>query len=131
MDILIIFLLILVVLALREGSRYRQYRGGYYGPNYMYRPFWMFPPRPHHHHHHPPHPPMGGRPMGGRPGHGPTTSFRGPRPGGGFGGGRSNRPGSFGGGRSFGGGGRSFGGSRSFGGGGGRSFGGGRGGGRR
>ena len=57
MDILIIFLLILVVLALREGSRYRQYRGGYYGPNYMYRPFWMFPPRPHHHPHH--HAPRG------------------------------------------------------------------------
>lgn len=113
MDILIIFLLILVVLALMEGSRYRRYRGGYYGPNYMYRPFWMFPHRPYHPHHHPHHPPMGGgRPMGGRPGHGPTTSFRGPRPGGGFGGGRPNRPGSFGGGRSFGGGGRSFGGGR-------------------
>ena len=35
MDILIIFLLILVVLALREGSRYRQHRGGDYGPHYL------------------------------------------------------------------------------------------------
>lgn len=126
MDILIIILLVIVVLALREGSHYRRYRGGYYGPTYVYHPFYFWGPRPPRppHHHHPHHPPMGGR-----PGFGPgpfTSSFRGSRPSGGsFGGGRSHRPGSFGGGRSFGGGGRSFGG------GGGRSFGGGRGGGRR
>ena len=83
MDILIIILLVILVLALMEGSRYRRYRGGYYGPNYMYRPFRFWGPRPHYPHH---HPPMGGRPM-----RGPTTSFRGHRPGGSFGGGRPSR----------------------------------------
>lgn len=125
MDILWIILLAILVLVLMEGARYRRYRGGYYGPTFIYRPFHFWAPRP-------PRPPMGGGP-GASPGFGPgpTPTFRGPRSNAFHaGGGRISRPGSFRGGRSFGGGGRS---SRSFGGG--RSHGGGsrgpRGGGRR
>ncbi len=145
-DFFIIIASIIILLAVIEGSHRRRYFGGFYGPSYVYRPFFIFPPRP-------PRPPHFG-PMTG-PGHRSGGPFGGPPPRGGFRGGRPSggagrsgsffggfsgggRPGGFSGGRSFGGGrpggfggGRSFGGGRPGGFGGGRSFGGGRGGGRR
>lgn len=130
--IVLLFILLIVIVLLADAGRYRRYRGGYYGPTYVYRPFIFGRPRvhrPHHLHHpphhrppHPPHGPGGPRPGGPRPG-GPRPggprpggSFGGPRPGGGGFGGGSRPGGGFGGGSRPGGG---FGGSRggSFGGG--------------
>ena len=97
-----------------------------FGPRPHYAPRPPRPPRPRE-----PHGPMGGRPpMGGpRPPRAPSaprpSAGRPPRSSGGFGGfgGGSSSRGSFGGGRSFGGGGgRSFGGGSTRGGGGGRKF---------
>ena len=56
-DFIIIAVLVIVLLAVMEGSHRRRYRSGYYGPSYVYRPFFIFgprPPRPR-----PPRPPRG------------------------------------------------------------------------
>lgn len=106
---LLIVLVVLIVL-LADASRYRRYRGGYYGPAYVYHPF-IFGRRRHHHAPRPPHGPSGPRPGAGagpRPGGGARPGS-GPRPGGGSrpsGGGFSggSRGGSFGGGSRGGGG---------------------------
>ena len=144
----VIFMLVLlvVVISIFDGRRYRRYRRRYMGPGlptapYMYRPlFWGRSYTRTYYHHHPYHRPHGGF-FGGppRPGNRPPSggggfgSFSGRPSGGGFssggssrgsGAGRSGSGGSFGGGRSsggFSGGGRSGGGF----GGGGRSGGGG------
>lgn len=114
---LLIVLVVLIVL-LADASRYRRYRGGYYGPTYVYRPF-IFGRRRHHHAPRPPHGPSGPRPGAGpRPGGGARPGS-GPRPGGARPGGGSARPGGSrpSGGGSFGGGPRPGGGSRPSGGG--------------
>ncbi len=113
MGIFWIVILILLIVVIADAGRYRRYRGGYYGPTYIYRPFIFGRP---HIHHHPPRGPRGPRPPRGpgggfgggpRPGGGSFggSSFGGSRGGGGFGG---SRGGSFGGSRGGGG----FGGSR-------------------
>ena len=45
-DLIIILVLVVVVLLALEGSRRRRYRCGWYGPSYVYRPFFIFRPRP-------------------------------------------------------------------------------------
>ena len=44
-DLIIILVLVVVVLLALEGSRRRRYRCGWYGPSYVYRPFFIFRPR--------------------------------------------------------------------------------------
>ena len=45
-DLILIIVLVVILLLVMEGSHRRRYRSGWYGPTYVYRPFYLFPPRP-------------------------------------------------------------------------------------
>ena len=45
-DLIIIIVLAVILLLVMEGSHRRRYRSGWYGPTYVYRPFYIFRPRP-------------------------------------------------------------------------------------
>ena len=45
-DVIFIIVLVVLLFLVIEGSHRRRYHRGYYGPNYVYRPFYLFAPRP-------------------------------------------------------------------------------------
>ena len=45
-DLILIIVLAVVLLLVIEGSHRRRWRSGWYGPTYVYRPFYIFRPRP-------------------------------------------------------------------------------------
>ena len=45
-DLITIIVLAVILLLVIEGSHRRRYHSGWYGPTYVYRPFYLFPPRP-------------------------------------------------------------------------------------
>lgn len=54
-DVIAIIVLAVILLLVMEGSHRRRWRSGWYGPTYVYRPFYIFRPRPPR----PPRPPRG------------------------------------------------------------------------
>ena len=54
-DLIAIIVLAVILLLVIEGSHRRRWRSGWYGPTYVYRPFYIFRPRPPR----PPRPPRG------------------------------------------------------------------------